>query len=117
LFSGESGAEGVQAFQRVVKIQNEKGRREINPRQLPNPSRALADKNHFGGAGRSTSQAFGPDARAQIGRALKTSAMAGGSMIADGPPFLVGFGLGKDGSQFDFPRLGRSLLLLAGSAH
>lgn len=100
----------------MVKIQNENGGGKINPRQFPNPSRAIANKDHFRGPCQAASHSFGPDAGAKIGCAFKTADIGGGGMIAHRQAFLVGFGLGEDGPQFGFPRLGRCILRLAGPA-
>ena len=100
----------------MVKVQNENGQGEVDPCQLPNPSRAVADKDHFGGPGQPAPQSFRPDARAKIRRVLKTAGVGGGGMIAHRQTLLVGLGLGEDGAQLDLPSLGRAIFLFAGPA-
>jgi hypothetical protein len=73
----------------------------------------FAQKSHDLGQTYAAPKGLLAHARSEFRRAFEAAHISRGSVVADRPAFLIGFGLSENSSQFDFARFGGSVFLFA----
>jgi hypothetical protein len=85
----------------VIEVQDFHRGGEVQPAQLPNPRRSVADEDDFPCASHAPALGFGAHSQAKGFGGLETADIGRGGKITFRAALLIAAGLGEDGAQFD----------------